>query len=311
MSTFNLAIVQHSPVYGDKAGCLDKMVSLMKEALDKGAHMAAFGETWFPGYPAWIDHGTEVGFWDHEPVKEEFARLYQNSISMDSAEITTICDKAKEFQVMLALGINEVVTSGRGQGTIYNSFLLINSAGKVAVHHRKLMPTYTERLIYGTGDAHGLQAMDSDWGKIGGLICWEHWMPLTRHTMHEQGEDLHIGVWPFAHEMVQVASRQYAFEGRCYVAAVGQIMRVKDVPQSIRLKPEIADKPDHFLLQGGSALIDPRGQYMLEPQLENEGIFVVEIPDLKSGIKERMNLDITGHYSRPDLFKLQVNKERL
>ena len=306
MSQFNLAVVQAAPVYGDKQGCLTRILALMEESAGKGADLAAFGETWFPGYPAWIDYGTEVGYWDHEPIKEEFAKLYQNSVVVEGDEINAICKKAKALNMMVALGVNEVVNKGRGQGTIYNTFLLITAQGDIAVHHRKLMPTYTERLIYGTGDAYGLRSMETEFGKIGGLICWEHWMPLTRQAMHVEGEDLHIGVWPFAHEMVQIASRQYAFEGRCYVAAVGQIMKVKDVPSSIKLKPEISDKPEHFLLRGGSSVIDPRGQYILEPQLDKEGIFLVEIPDLRSGIKERMNLDTSGHYSRPDAFKLNV-----
>lgn len=311
MSEFNLAVVQAKPVYGDKAGCLTKVLSLMEQASKMGANLAAFGETWFPGYPAWIDHGTEVGFWDHEPVKEEFARLYRNSLTIEGKEVAAIKEKSAALGLMVAIGINEVVDSGRGQGTIYNSFILINDKGELVVHHRKLMPTYTERLIYGTGDAHGLQTMQTEWGKIGGLICWEHWMPLPRQAMHNEGEDLHIGVWPFAHEMVQVASRQYAFEGRCYVVAVGQIMQVKDVPSAIRLRENIADKPEHFLLRGGSAVISPRGEYLLEPQFDSEKIFLVNIPDLRSGIKERMNLDVSGHYSRPDLFKFEINKERL
>jgi predicted amidohydrolase len=207
------------------------------------------------------------------------------------------------------MGINEKVSAGIGNGTIYNSLLTWNEKGELANHHRKLMPTHTERLLYGQGDGAGLQAVETSFGRIGGLICWEHWMPLTRQTMHNSGEHIHVAVWPNVHEMLQIATRAYAFEGRCFAVGVGQIMRVKDIPLELNLPDELKDKPEHLLLNGGSCIVGPDGQYILAPQFDIEGIFTAEV-DLNRCAEERLALDVTGHYQRHDVFELTVNKKR-
>lgn len=207
------------------------------------------------------------------------------------------------------MGINEKVTSGPGNGTIYNSLLTWNERGELANHHRKLMPTHTERLLYGQGDGAGLKAVDTAVGRVGGLICWEHWMPLTRQTMHNSGEHIHIAVWPKVHEMLQIATRSYAFEGRCFAVGVGQIMRVKDIPTELTLPDALKDKPEQMLLNGGSCIVGPDGQYVMEPLWDQEGVFTAEV-DLNRCYEEKMSLDVTGHYQRNDVFQLDVNHRR-
>lgn len=304
-----IAVVQSAPSYLNIKESLEKVESLLKEAASQGAQLAAFGETWFTGYPAWIDYCDEYAKWDFKPTKEVFAKTYEHSLDVNGPEVAKIGRWAKELNLSIVMGINEKVLSGPGNGTIYNSLLTWNEKGELANHHRKLMPTYTERLIYGHGDGKGLQAVETQAGRVGGLICWEHWMPLTRQTMHNSGEHIHVAVWPKVHEMLQIATRSYAFEGRCFAVGVGQIMRVKDIPKELNLPAELKDKPEHMLLNGGSCIIGPDGHYIMEPIWDKEGVFVQEV-DLKRCVEERMALDVTGHYQRNDVFELKVNPIR-
>lgn len=309
MRKVRIAIVQSAPAYLNVKESLAKVEYLLREAAQQGANLVTFGETWFTGYPAWIDYCDEYAKWDFKPTKEVFARTYENSLDVSGPEVKQIGLWARELNLSIVMGINEKVSSGPGNGTIYNSLLTWNEKGELANHHRKLMPTHTERLIYGQGDGNGLQAVDTKAGRVGGLICWEHWMPLTRQTMHNSGEHIHVAVWPKVHEMLQIATRSYAFEGRCFAVGVGQIMRVKDIPEELNLPADLKAKPEHMLLNGGSCIVGPDGHYVLEPVWDKEGVFVQEV-DLTRCIEERMALDVTGHYQRNDVFDLSVNKTR-
>ena len=311
MNSVKVAIIQEKAVFLDAEKTLEKVLNLLDESADKGAKLVVFGESWFSGYPAWIDYSINYTLWDHEPAKEVFSKFYKNSISVPGNETNAICKKAKEYGLTIVIGINERVEQGSANGTVFNSLIIINSQGEIVNHHRKLMPTYTEKLLYGTGDGAGLNSVDTEFGRLSGLICWEHWMPLVRQTMHNSGEHIHVAVWPTVHEMHQICSRQYAFEGRCYVVAVGQILQVKDLPNELELIDDLKDTPDKMILSGGSCVIAPNGKYILEPQFEKTGIIMVEIDDLDKVYKERMTLDTTGHYQRADVFHLEVNKERL
>jgi len=305
----NIGIVQSAPVYLDIKKSLEKVEALLTEASTKGAELVCFGESWFTGYPAWIDYCDEYAKWDFKPTKEIFAKTYANSLDVTGPEVAQIGKWAKELGLVVVMGINEKVTSGPGNGTIYNSLLTWNERGELANHHRKLMPTHTERLLYGQGDGAGLKAVDTAVGRVGGLICWEHWMPLTRQTMHNSGEHIHIAVWPKVHEMLQIATRSYAFEGRCFAVGVGQIMRVKDIPTELTLPDALKDKPEQMLLNGGSCIVGPDGQYVMEPLWGQEGVFTAEV-DLNRCYEEKMSLDVTGHYQRNDVFQLDVNHRR-
>lgn len=304
-----IAVVQAAPAYLNVTDSMLKVEQLLREAASQGAQLATFGETWFTGYPAWIDYCDEYARWDFKPTKEVFAKTYENSLDVEGPEVAQIGKWAKELSISVVMGINEKVLSGPGNGTIYNSLLTWNDQGELANHHRKLMPTHTERLIYGQGDGQGLQAVETSAGRVGGLICWEHWMPLTRQTMHNSGEHIHVAVWPKVHEMLQIATRSYAFEGRCFAIGVGQIMRVRDIPGEFTLPDELKGKPEHLLLNGGSCIVGPDGHYVMEPVWDQEGVFVHEV-DLNRCYEERMALDVTGHYQRNDVFNLEVNQRR-
>lgn len=304
-----VAVVQHGPVYLDKQASLYKAEQLLREAAADGARLVVFGETWLSGYPAWLDHCPEAGFWNHEPVKEVFAATYENAVTIPGPEVNQLAKLAAELEITLVMGLNEVVSEGAPQGTIFNSLIIINERGELANHHRKLMPTYTEKLVYGHGDGAGLRSVQTAAGRVGGLICWEHWMPLSRMAMHEAGEELHVALWPTVHEMHQVNCRQYAFEGRCFVLGAGQIMRVKELPEALQLPDKFKDKPEELVLNGGSCIIGPDGHYVAAPVYDEETIIYATL-DLRAVTKERMNLDVTGHYQRPDVFDFAVNKKR-
>ena len=236
--------------------------------------------------------------------------MYANSVDVPGPITQQLGAAAKELGIYLVIGVNERVSAGRGNGTLYNTLLIFDHNGKIVNHHRKLMPTYTEKMLYGLGDGHGLQTVPTPFGRLGGLICWEHWMPLTRQALHDCGEHIHIALWPNVHEMLQVASRAYAFEGRCFVVAVGQLMRAKDIPEGLDWPAHMKDKPESLLLRGGSSVIAPNGRYLLEPQYDKEEMFLVEIKDLSEVYQEKMTLDVSGHYQRLDVFQFEVSKER-
>ncbi|MBA2271787.1 MAG: carbon-nitrogen hydrolase family protein [Chthoniobacterales bacterium] len=303
----SVAIVQGSPVFLDLEASVAKTLALAEEAARSGARIVTFGETWLPGYPAWLDYCSDAALWDHAPSKEVFARLRQNSIVVPGRETELFAQLAGDRELTLVIGVNERVESGPGNGTLYNSLLTFSPDGRLANHHRKLVPTYTERLVWGQGDGGGLESVATPSGRVGGLICWEHWMPLARQALHNSGEDIHIAVWPTVHEMHQIASRHYAFEARCFVLAAGLVMRVKDLPEELRASTEAGQNPEAFLLRGGSAIIGPDGRYVVEPVYEQETI-VTAVLDLNAIDREKMTLDVSGHYSRPDVFTFQIGK---
>ncbi|MEW5927168.1 MAG: carbon-nitrogen hydrolase family protein [Gemmatimonadota bacterium] len=297
------AVVQAEVAPELEAG-LERTRELALEAARSGAELVVFPETWIPGYPAWLDVCRDAALWNHAPVKAVFARIAENSVAVPGPALDSLAETARQAAATLVLGVSERVERGPGRGTLYNSLLTIGPDGRLLNHHRKLVPTYTERLVWGAGDAEGLQAVDAPSARVGALVCWEHWMPLARQALHESGEDVHVAVWPTAHEMHQVASRHYAFEGRCYVLAAGSLMRASALPPELEPHPERVAGPDQWVLRGGSAVIGPDGAYLVEPVYDEPRILVAEL-DLGRTREETMTLDVTGHYHRPELFEFR------
>ncbi len=170
--------------------------------------------------------------------------------------------------------------------------------------HRKLVPTYSERMVWGSGDGAGLSSIETGGLRVGGLICWEHWMPLARMAMHNSAEHIHVAVWPTAHELHQLASRHYAFEGRCFVLAVGLLMQRTDMPQEFAT----CDGENSWLERGGSSIIAPDARYIVEPVFEREELILADLT-LSEIDKESMTLDVTGHYARPDVFRFELKRQ--
>lgn len=303
-----IAIVQQGPVHNNLAASFEKLDNILAEIAKVECDIVVFGETWLCGYPAWIDYCTDTGLWDNPVVKQVWADIYANSVDVHGASFTKLSTLIKKHNIMTIIGVNEVVTGGKGNGSLYNSILTLGADGTLLNHHRKLIPTFTEKLIYNQGDGAGLNVVDTPFGKIGSLICWEHWMPLTRQAMHDEGEEIHIALWPTVKEMNIVACRQYAFEGRCHVIAVGQIMPMSETPEGLTIAADQLDSP--YAMKGGSCVIGPDGSMLLEPQYGNDEVICIEIPH-HNHIQEKMNLAVSGNYQRHDVFDLKVNKKRV
>ncbi len=302
MTTITAAVVQ-AFVPHTLANGLAVAADRTADAKAHGASIVVFPETWLPGYPIWLDVCRDIALWDHAPTKAVYRQLAEHSVVVPSATTTTLGDIAKNNGVTLVIGISERVDEGPGRGTLYNSILTFGPDGAILNHHRKLMPTYTERMVWGAGDADGLHAVSVGDARIGALVCWEHWMPLARQALHDSGEDIHAALWPTVHEMHQIASRQYAFEGRCFVLAAGSLMRATDLPAD--LEPHSTTKP--FVLRGGSAIIGPDGTYLAGPVFEEEAVLLASL-DIARVREESMTLDVSGHYARPELLSLHITR---
>ncbi len=301
-----VAVVQ-AEVAPDLAAGLERTAEFARAAARSGAALIVFPETWLPGYPAWLDVCRDVALWDHPPVKAVFARLAAQSVAVPGPALETLATIARDAGATLVLGVCERVEQGAGRGTLYNTLLTLGPDGQLLNHHRKLMATYTERLVWGAGDVEGLRGVDTPVGRVGGLICWEHWMPLARQALHEAGEDIHVAVWPTVTELHQVASRHYAFEGRCYVLAAGALMRAAALPAELEAHPDLIADPAQWVLRGGSAIIGPDGFYVREPVYDEPCVLLAEL-DLGRIREESMTLDVSGHYHRPELFTFQTHR---
>ena len=277
-------------------------VASAERAADAGARLIVFPETWLPHYPMWLDVCERVNLWDDPAVKRAYGRYAGESFVAGGPAHQRLSQLATRLRSTIVIGVSERVDRGAGRGTLYNALLTYGPDGQLLNHHRKLMPTHTERMVWGLGDGDGLRTVDASGVRVGGLICWEHWMPLARQAMHEEGEDVHVAVWPTVKEMNHVASRHYAFEGRCFVLAAGSLMRASMLPAEL---PVAGNRlaPDALVMRGGSAIIGPDGQYVAEPVYDREEILVATL-DVARTIEESMALDVSGHYSRPDCLRL-------
>lgn len=303
--TFIATAIQHPPVYLDLAKSIEKACDLIAKVASDGAQLIVFPETWLTGYPVWFDLAPGAALWDSEDANDVYQRLYENSPTLDDFFISELCEAAKSAGAIVVMGLHE-----RDGNTLYNTTLYISGNGKIMGYHRKLVPTYTERLIWGRGDGSTLEVFDTPLGRIGGLICWEHWMSLARYTYHAQNEQIHIAQWPTVKTMHQVASRHYAFEGRCFVIAAGTVLHRNEVTATrLALLDQIPDDGDGFLMRGGSCIIRPDGEFLAEPVFDQPGFVSAEI-DLLKAIPPSMTLDVAGHYSRPDVFTLKVNTDQ-
>jgi predicted amidohydrolase len=299
-----VAAVQARPLLLDLKGSVDKAVDLVRKAAARGARLVALGETWITGYPAWLDICPGSALWDHLPAKKIYSRLHENSLTIPGPETDRLGEAARRQGVVLVIGVHEKVRAGRGHGTLFNAQIVFGPDGSIQNVHRKLVPTHAERLVWGQGDGGGLEAVNTPAGRVGTLICWEHWMPMARQALHESAEEIHIAAWPTVREMYQVASRHYAFEGRCFVMAVGQIIKAGDLPEGLNLPPGLADRPEALVSSGGSCIIAPDGSLLTGPVFDREEILTADL-DLGRIAEESMALDVTGHYDRPDIFEFR------
>jgi predicted amidohydrolase len=306
-SVLKVAIAQASPALLDGPASVETVRDRIAAAGRDGVQLLAFPETFVPGYPFWADAGT-FGRWEHGPSKEVHRRLLDNALEVPGEATGRIGQACADAGVVAVVGVHERDRRGR---TLWNALLTFDADGRLAGHHRKLVPTFGERMVWMQGDAAGLRVHRTAAGPVGGLICWEHWMPAPRQVLHDGGEAVHVAAWPHVREAYLLASRHYAFEGRCFVLAAGMVLHRDQVPADFPadLMPPAEDMPDGFLLAGGSCILGPGAEMIAGPAGPEETLLAAEL-DLERIGAESLSLDTGGHYARPDLFRLQVDRRR-
>jgi nitrilase len=295
-----VACVQAEPVILDLERTLDRLEELAGEAARNGAELVVFPETFVPAYPSSRWAKAFAG-WQNDGAKQTFARLAQNSVAVGSPAERRLGAAARELGIWLVTGVNEVEADR--PGTIYNSLLYHSPDGELALHHRKLVPTNHERLIWGQGDGRGLHTVETGFGRLGGLICWENYMPLARVALYQSGIEIYIASTADDSAEWQATLVHIARESRAYVVAPCHYQRASSYPDDFPLAAELAG--DDLLGCGGSAILAPNGSYLAEPLYEAEGILYADL-DPSLLLAERQRFDPVGHYSRPDVFELSV-----
>lgn len=307
-----IALIQHPPVFLNIEATMTKAENLLFEAAKQEAELVVFPETWFPGYPVWIDSAERAAIWGNPASAALYRILVENSITLDGPIFTRLCKMFAGAKLDGVVGVHELL--GR---SLYNTQIFITRKGNYKIH-RKLTPTYTERMLWGQGDGSTISSMETPYGTVGGLICWEHWMPLARAAMHDTGEVIHVAQWPWVRELHEIASRQYAFEGQCFVAASGTVLTQGDVldgfdslgldePEARMLLENISPDRDELLQRGGSSIIAPDSSFVTKPVFD-EPVTVYGTVNLDRVTEGHLLMDSTGHYSRPDIFKLVINE---
>jgi len=291
---FTAAAVQATPVFLDRDATVEKACGLIAEAGAAGARLIVFPETWIPTYPWWISSPAVFS-------GAMYAELWKNAVEVPSPVTDRLGDAAREAGAYVVMGINERDLATRG--TLYNTLLYLAPDGHVLHKHRKLIPTFTERTVWGFGDGSDLSVLQTPLGRLGGLICWEHEVTLAKYALYAQGEQVHAATWPaysFQNAHIDFGMRQYAFEGACFVVSACGTHTDADLPKELRSPAAQAN--------GGSAIIGPNGSYLAGPVYDREEILYAEI-DLEAAIREKHSRDVGGHYARPDVFRLVVNTE--
>jgi nitrilase len=302
-SSFKIAAVQACPVYLDLNATIDKACSLIRQAGHEGAALAAFPEAFVPGYPVWVWF---IPPGHTAPIRELYARLVENSVTVPSEATDRLCAAAREAGVAVTIGINErnAETSG---STLYNTLLYISAEGTILGKHRKLIPTAGERLVWGQGDGSDLRVYDFPFGKVGGLLCWENYMPLARYAMTAWGTEVLVApTWDRGEPWLSTM-RHSAKEGRCFVIGCCSAMRKDDIPDSLSFKEEYLQSIEDWVNPGLSVIVDPDGKIVAGPAEKEETILYAEVRrDQITG--PRFQLDTVGHYARPDVFELRVHR---
>jgi nitrilase len=298
-----LAAVQAAPIFLDASATTDKTIALLRVAAANGAEMVVFPEVFLSGYPIWL-RAPAVAHND-ELLKIGHIAYLKSAVSTDGPELTAITKEAHDLGVFVYLGIVERAGSG---GTVYASLVAIHPDKGIVSVHRKLKPTFHERLIWADGDGHGLKVHDWKGLKVGGLNCYENWQPLARQALYDQGEQLHIATWPGDLDVTENITQFIALEGRIYCASVSGVLRAQDIPDSFPLRKYVVEGRD-VINDGGSMIAGPDGSLIAGPVTGQEVILYADI-SVENVIGAHMKLDPAGHYSRRDVLSLQHNKTR-
>ena len=298
LQRFKVAVVQASPVVFDRERTLEKVGVLACEAARKGAHLVLFPEAFVSGYPRGLDFGAVVGS-RTDQGREDFRRYWESSVDVPGLAVDELAQTARENQIYLVIGVVE-----REGGTLYCCVLFFAADGSYLGKHRKIMPTGSERLVWGFGDGSTMPVFDTPLGKLGAVICWENYLPLMRAAMYAKGIQIYCAPTADARDSWIASMRHIAVEGRCFVLSSNQFNRRSDFPPEYR--SIFGEDADAVVCRGGSCIVDPFGNFLAGPNMGGEAVLVAEI-DRAEILRGKYDLDVVGHYARPDIFQLQVD----
>jgi len=308
MSTLKLGIAQLHPAWGNKAATTQIVIDAIAQAARQGIELLAFSETFLSGYPFWICRSGAAAY-DEARQQRAYAQFLEQGVEIDGTEIAAIRQAAGDHHVSVYLGMNERGAKA-GRGSIWCSLVTIDAEKGVLGAHRKLVPTYEERICWAIGDALELRTYPFGAFRVGGLNCWENWMPLARNALYEDGEDIHICVWPgnaasVTHDLAKVV----AHEGRVWAASVAGLLSLADIPEDFEFYNDLKAAGFDVIFEGGSMIVSPEQKIVAQIPPLISGITGFEV-DMASIRRARADFDVSGHYSRPDIFQVQMNRSR-
>lgn len=298
LQRFKVAVVQAAPVIFNRERTLQKVHVLAGEAARKGAQLVLFPEAFVSGYPRGLDFGAVVGS-RTDQGREDFRRYWDNSVDVPGPAVDELAQAARDNAIYLVIGVVE-----RDGGTLYCCVLFFAPDGTFLGKHRKIMPTGSERLVWGFGDGSTMPVFDTPLGKLGAVICWENYLPLMRAAMYARGIEIYCAPTADMRDSWIASMRHIAVEGRCFVLSCNQFNRRRDFPQDYR--SIFGEDPDAIVCRGGSCIVDPFGNFLAGPNTEGEAVLVAEINRAQI-VRGKYDLDVVGHYARPDIFQLHVD----
>jgi len=300
-----IAAAQTSPVWGDPDSTKKIVTDWIGRAAGESVDLVAFGEVFMSGYPYWMSF-TDGARWNAPDQKEAYAFYLDSAITIDGPQLTEVVEAVRDHGVFTYLGITERSDSG---GTVYATYVAIDPDQGILSSHRKLMPTYDERMAWGIGDGNGLRVHQVGDFKVSGLNCWENWVPAIRHVMYAQGTQLHVAGWPGSVGNTKHITRFIAMEGRCYVLSAGTLLTSESIPMEFPAR-EASLAGEEPVFNGGSAIASPDGRWIVEPVDGEERLVIADI-DVAAVRGERQNFDPAGHYFRGDVINVTVDRSRL
>jgi nitrilase len=305
---FTVAAAQIAPVFLDREATVDKVCETMAEAARNGAKLVVFPEALIPGYPDWIwVLAPGKGMEKHHQV---YGKLLDQAVAIPSPATDKLCRAAKANGIYVAVGVEER-NDEASAGTVYNTLLYIDDQGRIIGKHRKLVPTMAERIVWAAGDGSTLEVFDTPYGKLGGLLCWENYMPLARYAMYAWGTQIYVApTWDSSEGWVGTM-QHIAREGRCVVIGCCIAMKRDDIPESLGLRelyPPAESPDEEWINDGNSVIVGPNGRFLAGPAKQVQTILYAEV-DPAFLRNSKLMLDVAGHYARPDVFKLTINRE--
>ena len=305
-----IAGIQIAPIFLNSQKTWEKLSDYVREASDKDAQLVTWGETLIPGYPFWLSPSGGAR-WDNSDQKRTYSTYWREAIDLANSDIiNNMKELARELKIMMMGGITE-----KSSGSTYCTLITIDENGELVNRHRKIKPTYEERLVWADGDGVGLKTVHFKGHKIGGLNCWENWIPYARASLHKQNELLHVAVWSGSDGLTRQITKYLALEGRYWVLSVSGLLRTQDFMElsedefPVKKLLNFHENEKKYWQNGGTVISDPRGNYLNEPLIEKEGIVYGEI-DFMTAIEERQNFDYSGHYSRFDIFNEPLKSDK-